>query len=58
MEFAEFARGKATITESDFARILLRYTLVHIDDYNEYLQRLAERVPEEKVELASLSLGL
>lgn len=29
LEFHEFSKGKNTISESDFARILLRYT--HLD---------------------------
>lgn len=49
LEFNEFSRGKPTISEMDFAKILLRYTVVHSDDYQAYLQRVEERIPEMKV---------
>jgi len=48
LEFNEFSRGYETISEEDFARILLRYTHLHASDYDVYIQRLRERVPEEK----------
>lgn len=48
LEFNEFSRGFETISEEDFARILLRYTHLHASDYDVYIQRLRERVPEEK----------
>jgi Ca2+-binding EF-hand superfamily protein len=47
IEFNEFARGKQTITESDFARILLRYTSTTMDDKRNYIERLHERLPNE-----------
>lgn len=49
IEFNEFARGKQTITESDFARILLRYTSTTMDDKRNYIERLHERLPNEGV---------
>ncbi len=49
IEFNEFSLGKPSISESDFTRILLRYTVVHSDDYRAYLDRVAERIPEEQV---------
>lgn len=49
LEFTEFSRGMPTISEVDFARILLRYTLVHSNDYEAYIERVHERIPDEKV---------
>ncbi|XP_023325942.1 calcium uptake protein 3, mitochondrial [Eurytemora carolleeae] len=43
MEFGEFSKGAGSISELDFARILLRYT-----DYETILNRLYERLEEEK----------
>jgi len=48
LEFNEFSRGYETISEEDFARILLRYTHLHASDYDVYIRRLRERIPEEK----------
>ena len=63
MEFGEFSKGAATISELDFARILLRcldiipycyllctlfrYTFLNSEDYDTILERLCERLPEE-----------
>lgn len=49
LEFTEFSRGMPTISEVDFARILLRYTLVHSSDYEAYIERVHERIPDERV---------
>ena len=49
LEFNEFSAGMQTITEAEFARILLRYTILSRDDKNEYLQRLNERVQHVQV---------
>jgi len=48
MEFGEFSKGAPTISELDFARILLRYTFLNSEDYDTILERLYERLPEEK----------
>ncbi|XP_076344767.1 mitochondrial calcium uptake 3 isoform X2 [Tachypleus tridentatus] len=48
LEFMEFSHGMPTISEVDFASILLRYTYVHSDDYEAYIQRVQEQIPEEK----------
>jgi len=47
LEFQEFSRGFETISEEDFAKILLRYTHLHASDYDVYIQRLRERIPAE-----------
>jgi len=48
MEYGEFSKGAATISELDFARILLRYTFLNSEDYDAILERLFNRLPEEK----------
>lgn len=35
----EFSKGARTITELDFARILLRYTFLNTDEYENILDR-------------------
>ena len=37
MEYGEFSKGAATISELDFARILLRYTFLNTEDYDKIL---------------------
>ncbi|KAI5645849.1 EF-hand domain pair domain-containing protein [Phthorimaea operculella] len=44
LEFQEFAKGHETISEVDFAKILLRYTYLDTDEYDMYLDRLLDRV--------------
>ncbi|XP_029369179.1 calcium uptake protein 3, mitochondrial [Echeneis naucrates] len=46
IEFLSYSRGLPTISEEDFARILLRYT--NVDDVSEYLDNLRHSMPEEK----------
>ncbi|XP_064608028.1 calcium uptake protein 3, mitochondrial-like isoform X2 [Liolophura sinensis] len=48
LEFKEFSKGMPTISEVDFARILLRYTLLDRSEINECVERVRERVPHEK----------
>ncbi|KAG0415242.1 hypothetical protein HPB47_007575, partial [Ixodes persulcatus] len=48
LEFTEFSRGMPTISEVDFARILLRYTYIHSTNYEAYVERVKDRIPEEK----------
>ncbi|KAJ0172090.1 hypothetical protein K1T71_012063 [Dendrolimus kikuchii] len=47
LEFHEFAKGHETISEVDFAKILLRYTYLDTDEYDMYLDRLLDRVKHE-----------
>lgn len=56
MEFNEFSQGMRTISEVDFARILLRYTILTPEETDEYLERMRQRIPESKVRAASVSL--
>ncbi|XP_030748390.1 calcium uptake protein 3, mitochondrial isoform X2 [Sitophilus oryzae] len=46
LEFSEFAKGLPTISEVDFAKILLRYTYLDTDQYDMYLDRLLERLKD------------
>ncbi|XP_071551338.1 calcium uptake protein 3, mitochondrial isoform X6 [Panulirus ornatus] len=48
IEFNEFSKGLPAITELDFAKILLRYTYLQSDQYEMYLERLLDRIPEER----------
>ncbi|XP_046648029.1 calcium uptake protein 3, mitochondrial-like isoform X3 [Daphnia pulicaria] len=48
LEFQEFSKGLGTITEQDFAKILLRYTQLDTAAYDEFLERLVQGDPEEK----------
>ncbi|XP_045454621.1 calcium uptake protein 3, mitochondrial [Melitaea cinxia] len=43
LEFHEFSKGHETISEVDFAKILLRYTYLDTDEYDMYLDRLLDR---------------
>lgn len=48
LEFNEFSKGLPTISEVDFAKILLRYTYLDTDEYDMYLDRLLDRIKETK----------
>ncbi|XP_017848677.1 calcium uptake protein 3, mitochondrial isoform X4 [Drosophila busckii] len=48
LEFHEFSKGNSVISELDFAKILLRYTYLATDEYDVFLERLLQRVREEK----------
>ncbi|KAL0275891.1 UNVERIFIED_CONTAM: hypothetical protein PYX00_003612 [Menopon gallinae] len=48
LEFHEFSKGHKTISEVDFARILLRYTYLDTDEYDMFLDRLLDRIKEER----------
>lgn len=48
LEFTEFAKGLPTISEVDFAKILLRYTYLDTDEYDMYLDRLLDRIKDTK----------
>ncbi|VDM57889.1 unnamed protein product [Angiostrongylus costaricensis] len=47
IEFHEFSRGKPTISPVDFARLVLRYTIINKDDYHTYINRVKERTPQD-----------
>ncbi|XP_076446623.1 calcium uptake protein 3, mitochondrial-like isoform X2 [Babylonia areolata] len=48
LEFMEFSRGLSTISEVDFAKILLRYTSLDRGQIEECLERVRSRIPQEK----------
>ncbi|XP_043685120.1 calcium uptake protein 3, mitochondrial isoform X5 [Vespula pensylvanica] len=43
LEFHEYSKGHDTINELDFAKILLRYTELDIDEFDKYLERMIDR---------------
>ncbi|CAJ0922649.1 unnamed protein product, partial [Mesorhabditis belari] len=47
IEFHEFSRGKEAISPLDFARLILRYTIVHENDYSKYINRVQHRLTHE-----------
>ncbi len=49
MEYHEFSKGADTITELDFARILLRYTFLNAEEYDAILDRLVDRLQQRVV---------
>ncbi|XP_074033033.1 calcium uptake protein 3, mitochondrial [Leptinotarsa decemlineata] len=48
LEFNEFSRGLMTISEVDFAKILLRYTYLGTAEYDKYINRLMENLKDTK----------
>nr|CAB3263835.1 calcium uptake protein 3, mitochondrial [Phallusia mammillata] len=46
MEFLAYSHGMATISETEFARVLLRFT--ELDDIEEQIEKVTERIQEEK----------
>ncbi|GAB0100695.1 calcium uptake protein 3, mitochondrial [Sergentomyia squamirostris] len=49
LEFNEFSKGKKVISEIDFAKILLRYTYLDIDEHDKFLDRLLDRIEEKGI---------
>lgn len=49
IEFLTYSKGMITISEEDFARILLRYT--NVEDIRSYLDNVRHSIPDEKVPL-------
>lgn len=52
IEFLTYSKGMTTISEEDFARILLRYTTV--DNISSYLKNVHQSIPDEKVKAFAL----
>ncbi|XP_057205856.1 calcium uptake protein 3, mitochondrial isoform X3 [Triplophysa rosa] len=46
IEFLSYSKGMTTISEEDFARILLRYTMV--ENITGYLENVRQSIPDEK----------
>ena len=47
IEFLSYSRGLPTISEEDFAQILLRYT--NVDDVSGYMESVCHSMADEKV---------
>ncbi|KAL8576404.1 hypothetical protein ACOMHN_048971 [Nucella lapillus] len=48
LEFSEFSRGLNTISEVDFAKILLRYTNLDSGQVHDCIHRVRTRIPQEQ----------
>ncbi|XP_029114741.1 calcium uptake protein 3, mitochondrial [Scleropages formosus] len=46
IEFLSYSKGMTTISEEDFARILLRYT--NVENISSYLENVRQCIPDEK----------
>ncbi|XP_024914466.1 calcium uptake protein 3, mitochondrial isoform X3 [Cynoglossus semilaevis] len=46
IEFLTYSKGMTTISEEDFAKILLRFT--NVDNINSYLENVKHSIPDEK----------
>ncbi|XP_036407494.1 calcium uptake protein 3, mitochondrial isoform X3 [Megalops cyprinoides] len=46
IEFLAYSKGMTTISEEDFARILLRYT--NVENIGSYLENVRQSIPDEK----------
>lgn len=47
IEFLSYSKGMTTISEEDFAKILLRFT--NVENINAYLENVRQCIPDEKV---------
>lgn len=47
IEFLTYSKGMTTISEEDFAKILLRFT--NVDNISAYLENVRQCIPDEKV---------
>ncbi|XP_064190963.1 calcium uptake protein 3, mitochondrial isoform X8 [Anguilla rostrata] len=48
IEFLTYSKGMTTISEEDFARILLRYT--NVENISSYLENVRQSIPDEKTQ--------
>lgn len=48
IEFLTYSKGMTTISEEDFAKILLRFT--NVENISAYLENVRQCIPDEKVE--------
>lgn len=48
IEFLTYSKGMTTISEEDFAKILLRFT--NVENISSYLENVRQCIPDEKVE--------
>lgn len=47
IEFLTYSKGMTTISEEDFAKILLRFT--NVENISAYLENVRQSIPDEKV---------
>lgn len=50
IEFLTYSKGMTTISEEDFAKILLRFT--NVENISAYLENVRQCIPDEKVKYA------
>lgn len=48
IEFLTYSKGMTTISEEDFAKILLRFT--NVENISAYLENVRQCIPDEKVQ--------
>lgn len=48
IEFLTYSKGMTTISEGDFAKILLRFT--NVENISAYLENVRQCIPDEKVQ--------
>lgn len=56
IEFLSYSNGMTTISEEDFAHILLRYT--NVENTSSYLENVRCSMPEEQVRFPTRAPGL
>lgn len=54
IEFLTYSKGMTTISEEDFAKILLRFT--NVENISAYLENVRHCIPDEKVRPKTCSL--
>ncbi|XP_077868800.1 calcium uptake protein 3, mitochondrial-like, partial [Saccoglossus kowalevskii] len=56
LEFMEFSKGMNTISEEEFAEVLLKYTRAVDTEREDYIERLKTRIQQDKVSYSQLTL--
>lgn len=56
IEFLTYSKGMTTISEEDFAKILLRFT--NVDNISAYLENVRQCIPDEKVQYTHMHSSL
>lgn len=56
IEFLTYSKGMTTISEEDFAKILLRFT--NVENISAYLENVRHCIPDEKVAVEVMILWL
>lgn len=51
IEFLTYSKGMTTISEEDFAKILLRFT--NVENISAYLENVRHCIPDEKVRFSA-----